>query len=980
MKRNFRKNEDGLASVIGFAFLLRASTIQASLTALGLASVARSNKVATKQSGWARDCRASLRSLAMTPAVGRTLFTVNPVSRAFPPSRPGQVRASSLVSRLGVGSLSLFALLLGGCLRDNSAECLPTENGKAIVFTPAVGGQTRAAAGSLVESGAGIPSGGEFGAYAYCKINPTASVEPYSTLQNQKVAYDGTKFIYTPVAQWPAPAAAQLAFYGYYPWQDQTATPAAGDPVIRATMGATDSPSMTIAYTTPADPSKQVDLMYAYTGLTSGYAPVNLAFGHALTRVNFAARVKDFDDPIVITKITIKDVLTKGTLTVLNSATPVWSGQNTAADMSLTPTNGLRAGYVLTGTLTSLMTTTGADMLVVPQTVTGMVVEVEATKAGTAFGQTFTFPLVYSTPWVMNRIVTYDITISGDGMSLEESAVPWNENAVSIIHDGQWWMSVNKDQHQFSQTGGAFTMNAETNYTIDNRGYPAGLQIKSTEVVYTNGTGWLTVAGGANGDLLRDLTLTATANTTNMLRTAKVYIKAGNMSKVVNVRQLPTINGGGTLPPITQTYVGAFWKVAQTGERVIKIDVGSNGDMTGDWSAYVYWTSGDWAADDISLAAGGSSDGTIYNTATGDPENFRVPGNATFISGTVAPGGSILFRIGLNSKWSDQDGYNSDTKPARYAIIALSYANNTASYKIFLRQGHEPDFLFRTQDNNSADNITTEWGGTAANPRPLVKKISPYNLTVEEYRTGSSSANYIVVTGKGTFTDYPTQTGAFFMWATNTTPRAFHPTYPGPTLTGWNYSAQTTAYWNALKATQEKCPTGYRRLTQGNITNSAAVSTTAIINPANQEWGQSVYLDPPTIFTLQHTTNNIIYGYYADGFFDRRPIVTSVTGIANSTVSPNALNVAYAGYLYFNPYNSGSLFIAATGYRADASNVDNDSTLAGCGNAIRYWSATTSTTTTANAVFLGHSGRLNSVSQQDGARTKYGMPIRCVVE
>lgn len=315
-------------------------------------------------------------------------------------------------------AVMLLSVALDGCIAERY-DTPGGVDGKLIKFTPAVVASkgtsgTRAVGGHPIESGSNIPVDGSFGTYAYSKITPISSIVSYDALQNMKVTSDGTDFTYSPVAKWPVEKEAELAFYGYYPWQSQSAPPATGDPVIGIMMGA-QTPSMTIAYVTPTNPSKQVDLMYAYTGMTTGYDPVEMNFGHALTRVNFKAQVKEYAQPVVITSISITDVRTRGNLIVVDENTPLWSNLSSEATISQTALNGL-TGIQLTS-LSAPMTASGGDMLLIPQSVQGFEVKVEATLNGTPFDDSFTFSLAGTPDWEMNKIVTYEITISGSGMT-----------------------------------------------------------------------------------------------------------------------------------------------------------------------------------------------------------------------------------------------------------------------------------------------------------------------------------------------------------------------------------------------------------------------------------------------------------------------------------------------------------------------------------------------------------------------------------
>ena len=435
----------------------------------------------------------------------------------------------------------LLAVGLGGCSTDHVTDPDGVDNSRTIRFTPAVKSSgvpgTRAAAGHPIENGKNIPSGGSFGVYAYYRLNSGSTASSYAAelANNTKVTNSGTAFTYSPIAKWPGQAGEQLAFYGYYPWQDPSTTPVAGDPVIAATPIAANA--ISLSYTTPADPAKHVDLMYAYTPFTGGFAPVNMEFHHALTRVNFKGKVEDYTVPVQITSITVKKVKSKAALmTIFGSSNTYWTAPNIDTNMVLTPGNGLVANPILTSTLSWVSqpgstSETAGDLLVIPQSVQGMEVVVEAMIDGSP--ETFTFPLKDTPDWVMNQIVTYEITISGSGMRLvARFSADWNDNAIGVIEDGQWWMYVEEDDLVLSMGGGSETVHAETNYDISSQGYPAGL---SVEVPSQYGS-WLSVAAsGSPGDLTRSFVITATPTST--ARTGEVHITAGNLTKIVKVSQ-----------------------------------------------------------------------------------------------------------------------------------------------------------------------------------------------------------------------------------------------------------------------------------------------------------------------------------------------------------------------------------------------------------------------------------------------------------
>lgn len=450
-----------------------------------------------------------------------------------------------------IAAVWLLSAGLNGCIADKYDGIEGAES-KLIKFTPAVNntqanGDTRAVKGNPIENGGSIPVNGSFGVYAYSNSGGTVASYNDELKDNTEVGYDGTDFTYTPVAKWPIQSDVKLAFYGYYPWRDKSNTPATGEPVISVTSNS--SSSMMIDYTTPTDPLKQVDLMYAYT-YKGGFASVEMTFNHALTRVNFKANVEDYTQSVKITSIKITDVETHGLILVSGgsggsqNATATWTGfSSELKDMTLDEDHGLRTDYtklessLITMTKPGSATTSGGELLLIPQPVKDLEVVVEATLDGTKFPEPFVFPLKGTPDWVKNQIVTYEITLSGNGMKLVAKLDNWIDNPVKVIQDGQWWMTVDKDELTFDPIGDTGSIIAETNYNINSQGYSAGLSA-SVPPEYN----WLSIAGasGSDGDLARTFTIKADPVSGTAIRTGEVHITAGNFSKVIKISQNDT--------------------------------------------------------------------------------------------------------------------------------------------------------------------------------------------------------------------------------------------------------------------------------------------------------------------------------------------------------------------------------------------------------------------------------------------------------
>lgn len=370
-------------------------------------------------------------------------------------------------------------------------------------------------------------------------------------------------------------------------------------------------------------------------------------------------------------------------------------------------------------------------------------------------------------------------------------------------------------------------------------------------------------------------------------------------------------------------YVGAFWRANQAGERLINIEGPTSGDADGKWAATVI-DGADWIVLDTQPSADpGVESGNPAmdgNSFESDP-NYHLSSSATtFVSGTLSSGGKIYFRIGLTGTIA--------SNAHRYGVVLLSYKDNTLSQRIFIRQGEEADYLMRPADGGR--------GTDAARVAAFNIKQSGNRVTWDGRRPGTDGS------GPGStedqqnayfyFTDYPSQAGAFFQWANpheetvegfggtvtvTATWRdvAWYPAEVSP-LKGWsslsalgwqNYTWDATvpaagSTWVDYGWMHESCPDGYRRPIEGSV--SSPNSTGAI---SGSEMRQSLWLNPQAGAGTDNTDNSL-WGYYADGFFDRR-IVT------NNTVSGTDDHTAYAGNLFYNPTTNASVFFPAAGYR-----------------------------------------------------------------
>jgi hypothetical protein len=373
--------------------------------------------------------------------------------------------------------------------------------------------------------------------------------------------------------------------------------------------------------------------------------------------------------------------------------------------------------------------------------------------------------------------------------------------------------------------------------------------------------------------------------------------------------------GGGTPPTNTTTYVGAFWKASQKGERLIRIPVGTDAGNLGAWSAQVAWVDGRWnGLSDIVLDTNNSSDQGItwasgetpadMNVAAND-DAYKVPATALQkVSGTVASGGTIAFRIGLKNHYTATDDY-----PARYALVVVTYGTPTNTFTLFLRQGEDPDYVWSPSENYPYSGST---------PRTSAVRFSPYNLTAPDL-TDAIQYSPVAVYG-GVFTAYPTQAGAFFQWVNGTYRRyAYHPVKPVGTLSQWDVST-SPAYWDILSSSYETCPQSYSLTTGTPVNfrrpNDGSTSTESSGAIADSEMRQSLWEVPQSGQTI--SVIGSVWGFYADGFFDRRShthLAYGTNGSANTAVSILTKDVACIGRLFYNQDSNRSVFFPASGDR-----------------------------------------------------------------
>lgn len=355
--------------------------------------------------------------------------------------------------------------------------------------------------------------------------------------------------------------------------------------------------------------------------------------------------------------------------------------------------------------------------------------------------------------------------------------------------------------------------------------------------------------------------------------------------------------------PQFDTYIGAFWKSNQIGERIISVPFNTipNAKTNGVWKAYVIFKDSRWAENDICFSSTPSKDPNLFSENTVDMNtrdgDFTVSDGAPSIVGTMNSTSPIYFRIGLRSRYTP-----TDANPARYAVVALVYQQNDKFnyHFIYLRQGGNPDFIMRKKESDNKDSDTP----TRVNAR----KFAAYNLTTNLGGYSSFQCNF----EGASFTNYPSQVGCYFTWANKDYQRyAISPRGD----VGWSIKIPDS-FWGYISSVYRVEPKSFRRPKDGSITKNVIndPSNSYVTNYENFNIDQQVNKNDSEfaqslMATLKTASTNFAYGYYADGFFDRRAIQDNVS------VADNTENRAYIGVLYYNPKTYASVFFPTSGYR-----------------------------------------------------------------
>jgi hypothetical protein len=673
--------------------------------------------------------------------------------------------------------------------------------------------------------------------------------------------------------------------------------------------------------------------------------PIALQMKHALTAIGFLVYGNG-----TVTGLSVTGVHVSGNLSMdgENFAWNIPSGNVTSLDFSAAISGG--SFTVNTITPQNPLAANGYLMMI-PQMLTA-----DAKVKITYNGETKEVPLLEATPqWDAGKKVLYQINLDKEGGMISPGMITVTPSEILLGNTAQN-PSPNTLTVSCLKLDGSPNPNVKWTLNVPNTLPWLKISLDPNDSFASASTSLENITG------TQTVYLYCTQNLTGAFRSVPFFINGdqkGVVHQALNYSNQPNFNiqPEGFLP-----YVGAFWRSNQTGERIIKFAAGAVTSNYGDWSAHVIWLDQRWGPNDgvvlsvDKLPGTSGADPIIYTTTPGDAENYQVEGSNLSVSGNLDGNNKdIIFRIGLKSNYQSSTAY-----PARYAAVLVTYANNTKYHTIYLRQGHEADYLMTSFDPVGP--------GSKTNSRSAVKMFSPYNVTAETVGAQVDKQDDSPSVNRGIFTDYPTQSGALFQWACLATSRErwawnSYTEFP-PSSTSWPTDAFQSS-WDPLKDDHETCPSGYRRPTDG-YTNQNDPGDGISIRVS--ELRQSLFYVIQTGHDNDaNDLSNSLWGYYADGFFDRRPM--SGTNIVAEGTNDNA----HIGRLFYNPSTGSDRYNASIFFPYGDCRHYSNGKIFYINKEGWYW------TSSSNALNMGYCLVIKpNYAYPGGLDKKAGVMIRCV--
>lgn len=715
-----------------------------------------------------------------------------------------------------------------------------------------------------------------------------------------------------------------------------------------------------IDFTVNSDQAKQIDLLIAssVTNLTKTQNAVTVPMKHALTKIGFSAKLShnlseaQHINSLRVTKIEISGVFSSGKHAM--DAGAAWTDLKDvkpAATPFEVNDNVDKLGGLLSTNLTAeyqKLTLNDGYLFMIPQSfsATGsakirvyVVAEWVQGNAYSSFDDPIEFDLAQtSLDWNQGEAINYNINIDitdhvQTGSTISAELVPWTDTEVesditkrqlnltrieATVYDAavtrvHFWSNQPKNQVYISPLcyKGALPSAGGTEMGVEEvfANLTASNPWEATNLHYNETTG--------EGYFELDRT-----NSTSAEGAYHIYVYAGGLRRAVQVN----IKNNSQLPPVGTSmspYMGTFHRHAEYGERII------TWNNTGSWVAVIEPENSHRNPD----GSGGYADysdvvfdryvspaqeaGILYTQNPGNAEDYSVSNTwdkLVTINGketrTLSGNGKVYLRVG----W--QKSITRSTAPRnRYAKITIrdqidDMSTSRVLSVLFIRKGEDPDYLMRQGDPIE--------GGVYTGNRSDALMFSPYDVT-SPYgnKVENEYFNYpFIGSGEGKLVEYPSQGGSYFKWGSGRGISLYTRFAP------YGYFNNNVTVPSAWSGAVDVCPDGYRTPAYDNRTE--LIADYAFPNPYSSldglEMVQSMYVKPEQdlghapydwrkqIPYPQDKSANWMFGYYADGYFDRGPIILKPSAYVSYAGSEG-----YDGLMVFNPYSLSSIFLPATG-------------------------------------------------------------------
>lgn len=767
-----------------------------------------------------------------------------------------------------------------------------------------------------------IPNGKSFSvwAFSYPGGTPPETPQIYRSLDEQEVKVSAGKFVYNPSESWSPDKTDKLRFWAAYP--RSTAFDGTDGNLSVNFVKESATEAMSMEYTLSTKPEEHQDVMYAVTDLLRD-EKVTLDFKHALTRINFLARMGDeFVEvytpakiPAVrVTAMRITNAPVKGKFTLAPNGTGSWKESGSTGTISMTTAN------VLTGTALSWNGTYSPvfknipssdpaqshDLMMIPLSKASfdkmtLEIDVEIKEAGgTARTVTHQLPFKDTGEWTMNGWITYLLTITPDRAAMESIVKDWKDEQQHVVFDKQYQLKLSHSRINIDKQGGIPVIDIETNYDGEDGRFQPGIFVDYPG----NLPDWVrltteadTDTGKEDGMLSRKLRIYVAPNLETSERNTYFTIRAGNLNYKFIIAQTSqywmTTNFDNPYPANGGMHYfiargrGFNWKITNVDDPD-RILIGPS-----------------------LLGTTGSANVTEYVKFSLANDYYNKRGKEAYItfsdlSGTCAEVTDTIKVLDLRTL---------DIQPVDLANIPyvgafwkwnetgerfLYFSSNMRSLNWTARVVIGSDWIRLDSPDNSPQ---TDKSGNAESYKVTGSAIQVDGINSANsnekmvFRVGLTSPNPNGASGSPRYGAIEFRTGNFVNVSKSERQSFIIWVRQGEQPD--NVAANTTAKWSPYNVNTSKTQVSSPTLAGGYFTSVTNTCPDGYSVATTTDYNELLLNNQPSA-----------WGYYADGYFDRKSLAS------------NTQNKAYIGKIVYDKENIKSLFLPAAGYGSGTTAVD----------------------------------------------------------